>query len=1008
MTCDIEAAFTQIRLQTNHKDLCRFLWFQDPDLPPTRDNIVDYRFKRNPFGAKPSPSILNMCLLAFLKSKGTPLSQEIIENLYVDNVLLTAESPSEAIAKYRESKGLFAEIGMNMREYVSNCDEVNYSIPEQDRAPNGIVKILGVEYNTQSDIFSITLKLNKKVSLTKKDVVSQLNSIYDPIGIAGPLTIRLKHLMREIYNSGIGWKDPIPPNLGKEWAKTCQDLNNTTLLLPRPAFRSHREKRTTLYVFADASAIAIAACAYFRHDDPTAITSLISGKTRLTPKKNRQTIPRLETLAILMGIRLAKSIAAICEKYLKQVHILSDSEIALCWIKSARDLPMFVENQKCRILKEKTIIEHKGIPVQFYHVPTDKNPADAGTRGVDATQVHNLPWIHGPQWLSEESASLFLRPMNDILEVDLPNDEKFAKGFDSEFHVVTENKCESISWLSLSRFSRWTSAVRTIARVGKAIHKWVNKTNSKKEKGRWIRLTHLNKFDPNFDITVDDLSRSETVIFKEDHKAISIEELRKRFPQKKIFRDVSGIIRNQSRLQNAAIMCDTKNPIFIEKESELARLLLTEIHVKNAHCGKDHTLCIARQRFWIPRPSGAFKKFLKHCAICKRYQGLPFGAPEMPPLPNDRMVRTQPFENVGCDFMGPFLCKENQKYYICLYTCLTTRAIHLEVVEDMSARTFLNSFIRFISRRGVPKLVRTDCGTNFKLGQHIIESMHDSANNDCSLMSYSANHGIRWIFNPPNAPWMGGAWERMVGTVKRAFAKSIGRRKLSYPELYTVVTEIEAIVNTRPLTSCSSSIEEVPIRPVDFLQRRLQYAILPTNENEHDDPSFDPSLLQSVAQVKQALMHAEQVVEKFWERWHFEYLTQLRELQVINRKQSRHIKLREPKIGEIVLVEQENIPRGSWCFGKIQDVIKSSDGLIRSVKLLMPNKHIWYRPVTKIYPLEISSSRNDITDPPQTAEQKTSKDTAHQGVTNTRPTRVSKKMTLLFIIIIPTHLRTPA
>ncbi|XGW11134.1 hypothetical protein V3C99_012553 [Haemonchus contortus] len=238
MTCDIEAAFTQIRLQTNHKDLCRFLWFQDPDLPPTRDNIVDYRFKRVPFGAKPSPSILNMCLLAFLKSKGTPLSQEIIKNLYVDNVLLTAESPSEAIAVYRESygllerKGLFAEIGMNLREYVSNCDEVNCSIPEQDRAPNGIVKILSVEYNTQSDIFSITLKLNKKVSLTKKDIVSQLNSIYDPIGIAGPLTIRLKHLMREIYNSGIGWKDPIPPNLGKEWAKTCQDLNNSFAAAP--------------------------------------------------------------------------------------------------------------------------------------------------------------------------------------------------------------------------------------------------------------------------------------------------------------------------------------------------------------------------------------------------------------------------------------------------------------------------------------------------------------------------------------------------------------------------------------------------------------------------------------------------------------------------------------------------------------------------------------------------------------------------------------------------------
>lgn len=148
----------------------------------------------------------------------------------------------------------------------------------------------------------------------------------------------------------------------------------------------------------------------------------------------------------------------------------------------------------------------------------------------------------------------------------------------------------------------------------------------------------------------------------------------------------------------------------------------------------------------------------------------------MPSLPSDSVMVSKPFENVGCDFMGPFLSKSLEKMYVCLYTCLTTRALHLELVENLSAGAFLNSFIRFTSRRGIPKLMRSDCGSNFKQGERIIaaryENDHTTGN---SLMSYCATEKIKWVFNPPGAPWMGGAWERLVGSVKKAFNKSIGR-----------------------------------------------------------------------------------------------------------------------------------------------------------------------------------------------------------------------------------------
>ncbi|VDO05473.1 unnamed protein product [Haemonchus placei] len=244
------------------------------------------------------------------------------------------------------------------------------------------------------------------------------------------------------------------------------------------------------------------------------------------------------------------------------------------------------------------------------------------------------------------------------------------------------------------------------------------------------------------------------------------------------------------------------------------------------------------------------------------------------------------------------------------------------------------------------------------------------------MMTYCAKQRIRWIFNPPGAPWMGGAWERLVGTVKRAFNKAVGRKKLAFPEFLTVVTEIEAVVNTRPLVACSPNVEDIPLRPVDFLHKSLKYGLAPLDPDELQDPTFDPQLIQTVTQAKQALENSEIIAEKFWERWHFEYLTALREMQVVHRKQARHQTSREPHVNEIVLVEQDSLPRGSWCYGKIIEVVRSADNMIRSVKILMPNKHIWHRPLSKIYPLEISSPVcNEATEvPTQSREQNTAPD----------------------------------
>ncbi|EYB93585.1 hypothetical protein Y032_0180g771 [Ancylostoma ceylanicum] len=234
-----------------------------------------------------------MVILAYLNHKNAMIAKEIAANLYVDNILFKADTVEEALQKYHASKAIFSEIGMNLREYISNSSKVNAAIPENDRLQGRFIKFLGVEYDTENDDFLVKTRIPEKTRLTKRDIVSQLNSVYDPMGFTGSLMIKLKALTREIYGTGLAFKDTIPVEMQRKWNNACQEVNNVTLNIPRPASSiGTADTSTCLWTFCDASKIAVAACTYLQDLSTREVTQLISGKTRLTPKKTVQTIPR--------------------------------------------------------------------------------------------------------------------------------------------------------------------------------------------------------------------------------------------------------------------------------------------------------------------------------------------------------------------------------------------------------------------------------------------------------------------------------------------------------------------------------------------------------------------------------------------------------------------------------------------------------------------------------------------------------------------------------------------
>ncbi|KAK6729050.1 hypothetical protein RB195_006229 [Necator americanus] len=263
-----------------------------------------------------------MCLTAFLNSQNTDLAAEIGKNLYVDNIMMTADTAEEALQKYRDSKILFAKIGMNLREYISNSNEVNSQIPIRDSLENGPLKFLGVNYNTILDNFKVMTHFRPVSQIAKKEIVNQINSVYDPIGLAAPLLVRLKAIMREVFeHKDLEWTDVLDLPICERWNKLCENVNNAVISVPRSI--SQQGSKMRLWVFADASNVAIATCAYLLCTFTGTVSTLISGKTKLSPKRCRQTIPRLELVGILMAIRLGNSVISNMCGHIGQISIES-------------------------------------------------------------------------------------------------------------------------------------------------------------------------------------------------------------------------------------------------------------------------------------------------------------------------------------------------------------------------------------------------------------------------------------------------------------------------------------------------------------------------------------------------------------------------------------------------------------------------------------------------------------------------------------------------------------
>ncbi|KAL6735303.1 hypothetical protein Aduo_005759 [Ancylostoma duodenale] len=722
VTSDVEKAFLQVRLHEQDRDATRCFWVRDIKRPPEGNNIVVYRFTRVTFGLKSSPFLLAATIRFHVEHDEVDrtIAEDISNNLYVDNLFMTAESPQEAFRKYKEAKEVFSRLNMNLREFMSNSTEFNRQIRREDRSDDTTPSTLGLTWDTTSD------------SMVLKHTIKESQNVF-PRFVEERLQVGPKKLEEED---------------AAKWQHICEESEGFTKEIPRRI--ADRDATYKLEMFTDASTQAMCAAAYLSNENSQ---NLLIAKSRLPSVQSHHTISKLEMMAVTMGTRHALNTYLEIKSQIRisDVFILSDSEIALSWLKvppNTKGTGVLVANivkEMKEIIKIVRRLEEEGAKVRFGYVNTRDNPADERTRGSSAKEFANsLRWTGPPSTRQDFST--------------WPEESRLFQIQEEPIQVaLVENEREE-AWLESSRCNNLTSLRRTAAYVLRFLRNLTDRLGEPTKARIRKAIPELGREQVKGSITGLEIRDAMKVLLRmhqTQHSAV-IEHVSN--AKLNLRQDSHGLTRCYRRLGNSALGEDAKNPAFVAPNTPLARLIIQEAH-GHLHCATAHTMSNVRQQFWIPRLRKQVKKLIRRCVSCQRFNNLPFRYPDMKDLPERRVVQGRPFLHVGLDYFRPWKLREDQgetsKAYGCIFTCTTTRLVHLELVRNNGTTAFLNAVRRFIARRGVPYSITCDNAPIFLLGEEILKETAMAFEGDEETKKFVADRAIEWRNITPYAPWQG-------------------------------------------------------------------------------------------------------------------------------------------------------------------------------------------------------------------------------------------------------------
>lgn len=920
MTADIKQMYRQIYINPNHRIYQRVLWRFNKEEP-----LKIYELNTVAFGVKSSPylALRTMQQLAHDEKEKFPLASEILSrDIYMDDVISSIQNLEKAKILHAQLRGLCMAGGFELVKWTSNSEEVLAEIPKEIQLSQSVKfgddtsKVLGLEWQPSHDLLTFSLKLECR-KCTKRNILSTIARLWDPLGIIAPVTLYAKLLIKELWILKIPWDDTPPTYLQEFWAKFQAELHLLSDFKVPRHIGMMENTNLSLLGFCDASSRAYAAAVYVKveFDRFESQVFLLCAKSRVAPVKTLS-IPRLELCGALLLAKLLHSVQQIYSQrcIVENIYCFSDSMVVLHWINnSPHKWKVFVAN---RVTKIQELIP----AAKWFYIESENNPCDCASRGLLPKDfLDHVLWLNGPTWLKTEEDS-WLHKSFGILNDDVISEEIKPQVFVSAVEEVANSIYSAM--LRCSSYSRLSRIIVYVLRFCKRlpVRVKINKSDLVTAEEYLIRAVQEMHFSEELAL----LKKGKPCSSKLRHLNPFLE---------------NNLIRIGGRLANAAISYDHQHPFLIPKKDHFTDLVIDYYHKLNLHAGPHHLLSLLRQRFWILAGRNVVRQRLRTCNRCFRTRPRSM-TPLMADLPAPRVTQAKPFLHTGVDYGGPFsitLTRHRgvkcQKAYLCLFVCMATRAVHLECASDLSTDTFIATFKRFLARRGPCAVLYSDRGTNFVGAAKVLADFVESSPFKNSLNEELAHHRIDWKFNPPSAPHFGGIWEANIKCVKTHLSKVIGEQLLTYEEFMTVLAQIEAIMNSRPLCWLSSDpTEPLALTPSHFLTLTpLQYL-----------PAEDETQKPINRLTRKSLL--DKIVQSYWKRWQNEYLSQLQARQKWNTTTY------PVKPDLLVIVAHDNLPVLKWPIGIIKEVFPGRDGIIRVVSVKTKDG-IYKRPVVKLCPL---------------------------------------------------------
>ncbi|XP_070203556.1 uncharacterized protein [Littorina saxatilis] len=896
--CDIEKMYHQFHVSKPQRDYLRFLWWEDGDLSRS---LVDFRMKVHIFGATSSPGCANFGLKQVAKDNAaiSPEASAFLQrDFYVDDGLKaesTVERATEVLAKARE---ICSMGNLRLHKIVSNSKELLSCFPDSevssavsaDLAKPGdlpaVERTLGLQWNTDDDTLGFSNDVKDNPS-SRRGVLSTVASLYDPLGLLAPFVLLGKLILQEMCRDRLGWDEALPERLVEQWNAWLQGLANVSQFhVPRnylpPSFGSL--VTVELHHFSDASTTGYGQCSYLRFIDnqDQVHCTLVMAKARVTPLRP-VTIPRLELQAAVLSVKVARVLQNELDFENVEHFFWSDSEIVLAYLRNeSKRFHVFVANRVQQIL------QFAGASC-WNHVVSSENPADLASRGSGIGNLTTSRWILGPEFLWRRHVftdeRYFEIPPNDV-EVKICKASKTTEELTTSFEERTR------------RFSTRSSLLRGLALIVRrcALKKGIVMSN----------LESLREAERKWIICIqrESLSNPSTGV-------------RNTLSQLNCFKGEDSLLRVGGRSSKSQESFECKHLVVLPRDSHISLLTARSCHLRVAHQGRTSTINeIRASGYWILGMRHVVSTVIRGCVECLRLRGQPHEQ-MMSDLPEERVEASPPFTYCGVDCFGPFHVKDGRKEvkrYGLIVTCLASRAVHIEALDDMTTDSFINGLRNVSAIRGNIRLIRCDRGTNFVGACNELKTAWKEMDYGV-IASRLLAENCEFKFNPPSSSHMGGAWERQIKTVRSVLNGLLRRSglRLTSSSLRTFLYEAMAIVNSRPLSveSLEAPDSPRPLTPNHVLTMKHSGILPPPGVFEDAD-----------LYVRRRWRCAQRLAEEFWQSWRRTYLATLQQ----RRKWQRP--LTNVAVGDVVVLHEPNVCRNDWTLARVLEVFPGTDGMI--------------------------------------------------------------------------------